>query len=166
MFCPNCGNQIEDGARFCPSCGAQTDAAPQAAQPQYQQPQESYQHQQEPYQYQQTGYPQAQGGATQGKMSIRTASLLCYWFSFIGWLISYLASDNTDPYLRFHLNQSLILWIGGVIAGVLTRMRVLSFVGDLLGLAIFVIWVIAFVGACKGEAKTAPLLDKIPPLLK
>lgn len=21
MFCPNCGNQLEDGSRFCPACG-------------------------------------------------------------------------------------------------------------------------------------------------
>ena len=22
MFCTNCGNQLEDGAKFCPNCGA------------------------------------------------------------------------------------------------------------------------------------------------
>lgn len=25
MYCPNCGNQIPDGAKFCPGCGASTD---------------------------------------------------------------------------------------------------------------------------------------------
>ena len=35
MFCPNCGNQINDGARFCPFCGvsASEAPAPQMAQP-------------------------------------------------------------------------------------------------------------------------------------
>ena len=32
MFCPKCGTQLEDGARFCPTCGRQVNGAP-AAQP-------------------------------------------------------------------------------------------------------------------------------------
>ena len=27
MFCPNCGNQINDGAGFCPECGAKMQPA-------------------------------------------------------------------------------------------------------------------------------------------
>lgn len=36
MFCPNCGNQMNDNARFCPFCGAQANGAspPQMTQPQ------------------------------------------------------------------------------------------------------------------------------------
>jgi len=26
-FCPNCGHQLEDGAKFCPTCGAQLNSA-------------------------------------------------------------------------------------------------------------------------------------------
>lgn len=114
--------------------------------------------------YRQQGY--APQGGTQGKMSIRTASLLCYWFWFIGWVIAYLSSDNTDPYLRFHLNQSLILWIAALVAGALSGVGIVGFLGSILSVAVFVLWVIAFVGSYRGEAKSAPLLDKIPPILK
>lgn len=24
MFCPKCGGEVKDGAKFCPSCGAET----------------------------------------------------------------------------------------------------------------------------------------------
>jgi hypothetical protein len=32
MFCPNCGNQLSDDAKFCASCGAQITAAGAGAQ--------------------------------------------------------------------------------------------------------------------------------------
>ena len=35
MFCNNCGNKLEDGAKFCNNCGAPQEVAPQAAAPQY-----------------------------------------------------------------------------------------------------------------------------------
>ena len=53
MFCPTCGTQVRDGARFCPTCGASLDAAPAVTpQPTYEQPA------QDPYAQQATGYPQ------------------------------------------------------------------------------------------------------------
>ena len=39
MFCPKCGNQVADGAKFCRVCGNQLAAQQQIQQPQYQQPQ-------------------------------------------------------------------------------------------------------------------------------
>lgn len=157
MFCPNCGSQIEDGAQFCPECGTQMNAGTA------QQPQQPQQPQFQP-QFQQQAYaPQGDG---QHKMSVRTASLLCYWFSFIGWTVSYMLADSKDPYLRFHLNQSLILWIAGLIAYLLMRVRAIYWIGSILSLAVFVLWLIAFIYAYKGEAKNAPLLDKIPTILK
>ncbi len=53
MFCPTCGTQVRDGARFCPTCGATLDAAPAVTPPPtYEQPA------QDPYAQQATGYQQ------------------------------------------------------------------------------------------------------------
>ncbi|MBE6910397.1 MAG: zinc ribbon domain-containing protein [Ruminococcaceae bacterium] len=187
MFCPNCGTQVPDGSLFCTSCGAQFGAtavqtAPPAEQYQYQQPvqqqpypqdaqfqqqpypqQQPYQQPMQPYQqpYQQQ-YQQGAQGQGEAKMTVRTASLLCYWFSFVGWLLSYLFADNTDPFLRFHLNQSLIFWIASAVAGTISRIPVIGFVGSLLFVGLFVLKVIAFLGAYNGQTKWAPLLDKYP----
>ncbi len=46
MFCPKCGQQIDDGAKFCPFCGATIEQAPQQPQqqsyPPYGQPPYTY----------------------------------------------------------------------------------------------------------------------------
>ena len=55
MFCPNCGTQNADGAKFCSGCGAPLGA--QQPQQQYQQPQQPQQQYQQPrQQYQQPQY--------------------------------------------------------------------------------------------------------------
>ena len=38
MFCPQCGNQLADNARFCSNCGTQIEGQPAAAQPAAAQP--------------------------------------------------------------------------------------------------------------------------------
>lgn len=54
MFCPNCGNQVPDGAGFCGSCGSKIEAA----QPAYSAPQQpAYEAPQQPT-YQQPTYQQ------------------------------------------------------------------------------------------------------------
>jgi len=37
MFCPNCGNEIDDDSVFCPNCGCNVNAADTQNQPQDQQ---------------------------------------------------------------------------------------------------------------------------------
>ena len=60
MFCPNCGTQLPDDARFCGSCGAQITPVRQAApQPQYRQAPQQQSQQAQP-QYRQAQPQQAQ----------------------------------------------------------------------------------------------------------
>lgn len=44
MFCPNCGDQLVEGAAFCGNCGTKIEAQPayEAPQPAYSAPQTSY----------------------------------------------------------------------------------------------------------------------------
>lgn len=48
MFCPNCGKQVPDGAKFCTECGSPLTAMPAGEQPQPQQLQQQPQPQQPP----------------------------------------------------------------------------------------------------------------------
>ena len=94
-------------------------------------------------------------------LSVRTASLLCYWFSMIGWAASYFLSDKNDPYLRFHLNQSLVLALAALLIDFLGRVESLGTVVFALAIARFVLWVIAFVRSCKGSTDPVPLIGNI-----
>jgi len=75
MFCPKCGTQNDDAARFCSACGAVfEDAAPQPQQPQYQAPM-------------QNTYPTAQPVApakgfaiTSMILGIVSLALFCIWY--------------------------------------------------------------------------------------
>ena len=121
--------------------------------------------------YQEQGYTgqeqtasSPQYGDAAGKktfLSVRTASLLCYWFSLIGWAVSYFLSDKNDPYLRFHLNQSLVLALAALVIDFLGRIDSLGTVVFALGIARFVLWVIAFVRSCKGSTDPVPLIGDI-----
>lgn len=117
--------------------------------------------QQGQYQTQQPTYQPEKDGEKTSTLSVRAASILCYLFSFVGWLVAYFLGDNQDGYLKFHLNQSLVLWVLGLVAGLISRIRYIGFIGSLAGLAVFVLWIIAFIGTIKGEAKSAPFLDQI-----
>lgn len=156
MFCPNCGANIADDSTFCEYCGTNLSAAQQPPE-QTEQPVWQQSTQEQSY------IPQDNGTY---RMSVRTASLLCYWFSFIGWVLCYALADNRDPYLRFHLNQSLIFCILSAIAAAVSKTLGLNTIGSMLSLALFVLWLIAFIGSCKRQMISAPLIGMIPPILK
>ncbi len=118
--------------------------------------------------YQQQNGPQQNGpqaGSSTGDkkpfLSVRAASLLCYWFSLIGWAVSYFLSDRNDPYLRFHLNQALVLALAALLFDFLGGIDHMATIAFVLGTARFVLWVIAFVRSCKGSTDPVPLLGGI-----
>ncbi len=92
-------------------------------------------------------------------MDKKTTDIIAYLW-WIGWLIAYLAGDKEGS--KFHLNQSLVLWIFWTI---LFAGKMLPFVGGVIGIAggifTFVLFVIGLINACKGEDKELPLIGKI-----
>lgn len=94
-------------------------------------------------------------------MNKKATDIVAY-FSIVGWLIAYLAGDKEN--CKFHLNQALVLAIAEIILSFLSRLSLGWFIAVILGIAdivLFVFWLIAFIGACKGEEKPAPVLGTI-----
>ena len=166
MFCPNCGAEIANDAKFCTECGSPIQAA--------QQPQEPQQPVNEPVKepeapIQSPVVPVQAAAADDGyspdmeedgyRLRIKPASIIAYLFGIVGFVIAYVLGNNKNDYLRFHLNQALVFAILEIICYVISKFS--SGLGGLLELVVFILWLITFIGACKGQRKVAPVVGGI-----
>jgi uncharacterized membrane protein len=95
-------------------------------------------------------------------MDSKTTGIVSY-LTIIGWVIALAAGEKTE-YAKFHINQSLVIMLGSLIVSVIGNIRYIPFHGLISwagGLFIFIVWLIAFIGACQGEEKEAPLIGSI-----
>ena len=91
-------------------------------------------------------------------MSKQTTDIVAY-ITIIGWIIAILAGDRANS--KFHLNQSLVLIIFAIIAGVLRLIPFIRWIGVILAIIVFVLWIIGLVRACMGSEKPIPILGGI-----
>lgn len=94
-------------------------------------------------------------------MDSKTTGIVSY-LTIIGWVVALAAGDKSE-YSKFHINQSLVLFIGFVIANVVGYLPVpfMGLISWALGIFVFVLWIMAFIGACQGQEKEAPLIGSI-----
>ena len=93
------------------------------------------------------------------RLRIKPASIIAYLFGIVGFVIAYVLGNNKNDYLRFHLNQALVFAILEIICYVISKFS--SGLGGLLELVVFILWLITFIGACKGQRKVAPVVGGI-----
>lgn len=94
-------------------------------------------------------------------MSKKATSIVSY-LTALGWLIAYSFGDREGA--KFYLNQSLLIVLGNLVLSILGRMFHGGIVGVVLGLvnfAVFILWVIGFIHACKQEETPLPLIGDI-----
>ena len=137
MFCPKCGTQIPENDHYCPTCGEPVISANSV-------PDES----------DHTAMFEAQDIER-----TKLLSAICY-LSLLFIVVALLLEPNSK-FLRYHINQSIILQIFGVLSGLV---MVVPFVGWIAGViasvAVIVFLVMGVVRAFKGEAKDLPLIGK------
>lgn len=80
------------------------------------------------------------------------------YFSWIGWLIAFLAGDREGA--KFHLNQSLVLLLVSFVNSSIIG-RFLPSVSIILGYAWFVLWIVGFIHAVCESEKELPLIGCI-----
>ena len=89
------------------------------------------------------------------------------YLTLIGWLIAYFCGDRAAS--RFHLNQSLTIWLAGTVAGIAGRLLgwlpLVGWAADLaVGLMLVlcvVCWFIGIINAISGVERPVPLLGHV-----
>ena len=91
-------------------------------------------------------------------MDKRTTDVVAY-LTWVGLIIAFVAEDRERS--RFHLNQSLVIWLAGTICGILARVPLVGWIiGAVGGLFCAVCWFIGIINAVQGVEKEVPLLGQ------
>lgn len=151
-FCPKCGTEVE--GRFCAKCGSPVAAdagATGGTTPPLPPP----------------------ANPTRGELAPNVASALCYLVGVLtGILFLVIEPYNRNKTIRFHAFQAIFFWIAAVVAwiavGIVSSLLgAISFVGfwsisrllyDVVGLALFVIWIMLMYKAYNGERWVLPVI--------
>ncbi len=143
MFCSKCGAENPEGARFCSRCGSELGAVSAAK-------------------------PEAESSTG---LSANVAVLLCY---LAGWVtgIIFVVLEKKSRFVKFHAWQSIMTF--GVLTvalmvfqGILGAIAVTTFspglavfaafMGVLIGILMFVLWIILMVQAGSGKMWKVPI---------
>ena len=144
--CNNCGAQVEDVAKFCPECGFKFGAIA------------------EPRVAVTDIYDHTSEFSPEDIANNKLYAILMYCVSLMGIIIGLLAAGDS-PYVRFHVKQSLKLFICEVILGLITAALfwtiIVGIAGSIAIVVLAVVDIICLVNACKGLAKEPPIVCKI-----
>ncbi len=163
-FCSKCGTQIDENSRFCPSCGAEvnntTSSNANNASAKINSTLNQF-----------TNTADRTGNYTaQEIQSGKGMGVLCY-LGFLVLIPLFAAKDNR--FVRFHVNQGLVLFIVEVLYGVAYsilsaillaiswRLYLLTSILSLVSLVFFVFLIIGIVNVVNGKAKELPLIGGI-----
>lgn len=138
-FCTSCGTQIAEGATICPACSR--PAAPVVA-----------------------GAQSAAGGLTDN-----VAGMLAYITFIPAIIFLVLAPYNRSRFVRFHSFQSLFFTAAVValeiILGIFSHMPFVGWmmlmIWPVLGLGLFVLWVVLLVKANQGQLFKLPIIGDL-----
>ena len=98
-------------------------------------------------------------------MDKKTTDIVSY-LTWVGLIIAFVIGDREKS--KFHLNQSLVLWLAGTVIGILTGAlgrifligAVVSIIGSVCEVFLLICWFIGFIGAIQGTEKPVPFLGQ------
>ena len=91
-------------------------------------------------------------------MNKKTTDIVAY-LTWVGLIIAFIMGDREGS--KFHINQSLVIWLAGTICGLVAVVPVIgSLVSTVGGIFCFICWFIGFVGALQGTEKPVPFLGQ------
>ena len=134
MFCPKCGTQVPEDNHYCPTCGEAVTAKNSV-----------------PDETDHTAmFDQEDTKRT------HVLAALCY----LSFVIALLLEPNSK-FLRYHINQSLLISIFGIAVGVVAIIPFLGWIASAVGTVMAVVFtVMGVIRAYKCEAKDLPIIGK------
>ena len=147
LTCKQCGTQVEDGVMNCTNCGASIEAPVQQNQP--------IDLSEKFNEFNNTADTTSEYDAQDIEKN-KVMAVLAYILFFIP-----LLAAKDSKFARFHTNQGLVLFLGGIIASVVAVIPVIGWiVAPIAGLVITVLAVIGILNALNGRAKELPVIGK------
>jgi len=135
MFCSKCGAENPEGARFCSKCGAELGAPAKSSEA--------------------IAKPEAESSTG---LSANVAGLLCYVLTWVTGII-FVVLEKKSTFVKFHAWQSIMTF--GVLTVAELILAWIPFVGwilsILIGILMFVLWIILMIQAGTGKMWKVPL---------
>lgn len=136
MFCQKCGTEIPENDYYCPTCGEPATGKKAPAETDH-----------------------TSLFDPEDIRRTRILAALCYvsvLFVIVGLLI-----EPNSKFIRYHINQSFVLYIFGIICAVVAIVPFLGWIAAAIGsIACLVFVIMGIVHATRGEAKDLPLIGK------
>ena len=137
MFCPKCGTQVPENDHYCPTCGEPV-----------------FEKNSVPDESDRTAMFDPEDA---GRTNILSA--LCY-LNFVFIIVALLLEPNSK-FLRYHINQSLVLTVFGFACGIVAIVPFLGWIASAIGtVMVLVFTVMGIIRAYNREAKDLPLIGK------
>ena len=90
----------------------------------------------------------------------KTTSIITY-FTIIGLIIGIYKNNTINSvYISYHIRNMIGLSLMGIAISVLQRFHFPGFLVNTLWLGVFILWILGFVGALKGEKLEIPIVGK------
>ena len=146
-FCPKCGAQLEDGTAFCPNCGNKLNVEKSAPKTDFSEDIKKL-----------ADTPDTTANYDPRDIADnKVMAVLCYLGLL--WLIPFLAAKES-PFVKYHLNQGLVLLIIGIVAWVLCSIPLIRILGWILSIAVFALAIIGIIIVVNGKAQELPVIGK------
>ena len=90
----------------------------------------------------------------------RLRAFITTFFSLIGFIIA-LIIWRDDKYTMFYAKQSIVIFGGWVIAGIISGIKYVSWIGSLFAIVVLIFWFASWINALSGKKKELPIVDDI-----
>lgn len=161
--CPNCGNEVNEGATFCNVCGFNMATEQNVNNNNQFQQQGMNQQQWNMNQNQQNNYGNYTMDCYDHTMEFdgndisdnKVIAMLVYLMGTVGIIIALIASSESN-YVKFHVRQAMKFLVCKILIGIITVLLIWTFIVPILaGIALLVLQVvkiICFFQICSGKA--------------